>query len=85
MVRAILEGGVIHPLEDLPSDWCDGRELIVREATETPTAEELDAWSRGVEELATEIPPEDFEALEEALAAADRQAKAIVARQMGPA
>ena len=83
MVRAILEGGVIHPLESLPAHWADGRELVVQEAVDTPSAKDREAWSREVDALAAQIPPEDFERLEEALADADREAKAHVRRQMG--
>lgn len=83
MVRAILEAGVIHPLDELPEDWRDGRELIIREAADAPSPEDLDAWSRSVEALAGEIPPEDFVSVDAALAEADREAKAIVRRQMG--
>ena len=83
MVRAILEDGVIHPLERLPDDWTDGRELVVQEAADPPTVKDLEAWSREVDAFAAQIPPEDFERLDEALAQADREAKAEVRRQMG--
>jgi hypothetical protein len=58
-------------------------ELAIDEAPDTPSPQDLEAWSREVAALAAEIPPEDFERLEAALAAADREAKAYVRRQMG--
>jgi hypothetical protein len=82
MVRAILEDGVIRPLENLPTHWAEGQELVIDEAS-APSPQELDAWSREVDELAAEIPPEDFERLDEALAKADREAKSYIRRQMG--
>jgi len=82
MVRAILEDGVIRPLERLPPHWTEGQELLIDEAG-VPSPQELEVWSREVEELAAAIPPEDFELLDEALAEADREAKSYVRRQMG--
>lgn len=83
MVRAVLEGGVIRPLETLPAHWRDGRELVIDEVVGTPSRQELDEWSREVDALASEIPAEDFDRLEEALEEADREAKELVRRQMG--
>jgi hypothetical protein len=82
MVRAILEEGVIRPLEALPSHWKDGRELVIDEADDVPSPEDLETWSREVDALAAQIPPEDFDRVEEALAEANREAKAYVRRQM---
>jgi hypothetical protein len=82
MVRAVLDEGVIRPLETLPEHWADGQELVIQEATDRPSPEDLATWDREVEALAAGIPPEDFERLEAALAEADREAKESVRRQM---
>jgi hypothetical protein len=82
MVRAILADGVIRPLDNLPPHWTDGQELIIDEAADTSSPEDLETWTREVDVLAAAIPPEDFERLETALAEADREAKAFVRRQM---
>jgi len=82
MVRAILEDGVIRPLDTLPAHWTEGQELVIDEAADAPSPEELETWSREVDALAHAIPPDDFERLEAALAEADREAKAYVRRQM---
>ena len=82
MVRAILEDGVIRPLDRLPRHWADGQELVIDEAA-VPSSQELEVWSREVDALAAEVPSEDFERLDAALADADREAKAHVRRQMG--
>ena len=42
----------------------------------------LDAWYEETEEMARQIPPEDHDRLEAALAEADREAKEYVRRQM---
>lgn len=83
MVRAIIEDGVIGPLETLPTHWPDGRELVIDEAGDRPSVQDLEVWSQEVDALAAAIPPEDFEQLEEALAIADREARASVRCQMG--
>jgi predicted DNA-binding antitoxin AbrB/MazE fold protein len=44
---------------------------------------DLDTWSRDLDALAVAIPPEDFIRLDAALAEADKEAKALVRRQMG--
>ena len=82
MVRAILEGGVIRPLDRLPTHWADGQALVIDEAA-VPSSHDLEEWSREVDALAAEVPPEDFERLDEALADADQEAKTYVRRQMG--
>lgn len=83
MVRAIFEHGVIRPLDALPSYWADGQELVVDEVGDRSSPEDLERWAREMDVLAAEIPPEDFERLEEALEQADREAKAHVRRLMG--
>jgi len=83
VVRAVLDEGVIRPLDTLPEHWASGQELVIAEAIAKPSLEDLDEWSREVEALAAEIPAEDFERLEAALMEADREAKAYVRRQMG--
>jgi hypothetical protein len=57
--------------------------LVIDEVVGTPSRQELDEWSREVDALASEIPAEDFDRLEEALEEADREAKELVRRQMG--
>lgn len=82
MVKAILQDGVIEPLSPLPSSWTEGKVLVVQEAPSREASDPND-WSEEVEELAREIPDEDFDRLEAALAEADDLAKAQVRLQMG--
>ncbi len=84
MPRVVLKNGVLCPLEPLPPEWADGRELRV-EDTEEPAAA-LDADDECFERLeaaAKQISPQDIEKLEAALKEADELAKAQMRREMG--
>jgi len=86
MIRAIVDRGRILPLDPLPADWSEGRELVVSEAGPEPPddPEEID---RQFEELralgAARYEPGEYEAVEALMAEADAQAKAYVRREMG--
>jgi hypothetical protein len=76
MPRAILHNGLIYPIEPLPPEWADGRELWVKEARRKTPAD-LDKWAKELEALVAEIDPEDYKRIEAAIAEADRQAKGL--------
>jgi hypothetical protein len=82
MPRAILKDGVIYPIEPLPPEWDDGRELWVADA-EADSPQDLDRWFKELQALASRGDPEDRKRLEAALAEADEKAKALVRREMG--
>ncbi len=84
MPRAVLKNGVIYPLEPLPPEWADGKEVWiedVEESAETPAAD--DEWFERLEAAAKQISPRDIEKLEAALKEADELAKAQMRREMG--
>ncbi len=83
MVKAVLRQGTIEPLSPLPTTWADGQELVIAEARAEIADESLAAWSREIDELAAQIPEDDFDRIDQALARADREAKDQVRRQMG--
>jgi len=84
VIRAIIEQGQIRPLEPLPSEWVEGRELRVLEAESHDGPDGADTWSREMDILAADpADPEDWAHIEAALADADIQAKAYVRREMG--
>ncbi len=83
MVKAVLRQGAIEPLTPLPSTWADGQELVIEAAHGASVDVSLAAWSREVDALAAQMPEDDFDRVDEALAEADREAKAQVRRQMG--
>ena len=84
MPRAILRNGVIYPLDPLPPDWADGKELRVEE-TDDAVAEPDDdeKWFQQLEAAVQQIDPRDIARLEAALKEADEQAKATMRREMG--
>jgi hypothetical protein len=83
MIRAIIENGQIRPLDPLPAEWNDGREVIVEDA-ESTTAEELEAWYRELKRMGpAEYEPGEWQHMQEVLNEADQQAKALVRREMG--
>jgi len=83
MVKAILEHGAIQPLSPLPGNWSDGQELVITEAPPSDESQDLEKWSREIDEMAAAFPPEDFDLVDAALAEADDDAKEIVRRQLG--
>ena len=82
MPRAILKNGAIVPIEPLPKDWVDGKELQVEEVR-PETEQSLGEWYRELEAMCADSDPEDDTRLEEALRKADEMAKANVRKQMG--
>ena len=85
MIRAILRKGMIDPQEPVPPEWKEGQELRVEplELTGGAPTTRLDEWCQELELLTAELnAPKDWELLEAALVEADRQAKALVRRDM---
>jgi hypothetical protein len=84
MVRAVVAGGEIRPLEPLPADWQEGQPLRVEKADDGEmTAEEIDRDFAVLTKMCETSEPEDEEQLEQRLLEARRQAKELVRRQMG--
>jgi hypothetical protein len=84
MPRAVLRNGVIYPLDPLPPDWADGKELRVEETDETvENPQGADRWFDELEAMVAQNDPEDIKKLEEALQEADKQAKEWMRREMG--
>lgn len=84
MIRAIVRDGVIQPLEPLPADWDEGREVYV-DAVENPESEEeLQQWLRDMNELTSQLDdPEEWRRFDEAIAEARAADKARMKREMG--
>ncbi len=84
MIRAVLRDGLIHPLEPLPAEWSDGRELRVDEAEPSDHLDDLDQWYQELEALGAALyEPGEREQIQAIMEEADEQAKAIVRREMG--
>ncbi len=90
MIKAIVRNGAIELLGSLPRDWKDGRKLVVGETTELGLAEAViesppagSTWAEDVETAMAEIPNEDHDLFEAALAKHERESKDHVRRQWG--
>jgi hypothetical protein len=84
MVKAVVEGGGIRPLEPLPADWQDGQRLRIEKAEDgEPSVAEIDRDFGVLAALCEASEPADEEALERAVQEARHQAKEQVRRQMG--
>ena len=86
MIRAVVQNGVIQPLEPLPPAWLDGREVVVEEAGAQMDVKspENDNWYQDMAELTAELnDSREWDQIEATLAEADRQAKESVRREMG--
>jgi hypothetical protein len=84
MLRAVVRGGEIRPLEPLPADWQEGQPLRVDKADDGEmTVDEIDRDFALLTKMCETSEPEDEEQLEQRLLEARRQAKELVRRQMG--
>jgi hypothetical protein len=83
MIRGIIQGGQIRPLDPLPAEWTEGRQVIIEDAEATPS-DDLEEWYRELQELGpAQYEPGEWERVQATLAEADTLAKAMVRRQMG--
>ncbi len=84
MIRAIFRDGLIQPLDPLPTEWEEGRELQITEVEPSDDPEEIERWWNELTDLMNQPhDPADMERLESALAEADRVAKDQVRKEMG--
>ena len=94
LFEAVYEDGVLKPLQDpgLPEhhhfavqvqELRENAKCLIEIVDGHDDLDDLDAWSREIDELAAQIPQEDFDRLDVALEEADREAKEFVRRQMG--
>jgi hypothetical protein len=86
LIRAIVKNGGIQPLEPLPPDWEEGREVVVDDVGDQSTngASDIGTWAEEMKKLTAELDnTQEWNEIEAALAEADRQNKALVRREMG--
>jgi hypothetical protein len=84
MLKAVVSGGAICPLEPLPADWPEGQPLRVEKADDRETSlEEIDRDFAVLANLCDSSDPADEEQLERVLQDARCQAKEQVRRHMG--
>jgi hypothetical protein len=84
MVKAVVRGGEIRPLDPLPAEWPEGQPVRVEKADEgEPTVADIDRDFALLTQLCGSSESADEERLELALREARRQAKEQVRRHMG--
>jgi hypothetical protein len=82
-IRAIVQNGVIRPIDPMPSEWAEGQALVIEDAG-SPPADDLDGWYRELQSLGpARYEPGEWDRVQGVLSEADQQAKAEVRRQMG--
>src|SRR5215207_4378571 len=86
MVRAVIQNGMIQPIEPLPQDWRDGQEVVVGRVESQVGAQLSDAsadvdaiWDE-VDRLAKDIDPGDERLFLEAIKDIRKQAKELARR-----
>ena len=78
MIRAVVKNRTLEPVDPLPEEWEDGREVLL-EVVDDGT----DEWGRHWEELAAKMNPSDIDRLNAALTEADTLVKQQVRKEMG--
>jgi hypothetical protein len=81
MLKAVLQKGVIVPLEPLPPDWEEGAALEVAKANGAYL--DIDDWAKSMKQLCADSPPEEETMMRNALDEQRRQAKTQTRRDMG--
>jgi len=87
MVRAVITNGAIVPIEPLPKEWFEGKEVGVADfdddaATDVERlAREADEWFLEMQDAVSRIRPEDADALMAALDEVERESKEIAGRE----
>jgi hypothetical protein len=81
-IKAVIEHGIVRPLEPVPPDWVEGQELRIEAAEDEREAP--DTWSQEMDALTANLyTPEEWTQIEDTLREADKQAKAYLRREMG--
>ncbi len=85
MIRAVVQSGLIRPLDPLPDVWVEGHQVIVGDSDETP-GEKLETWYRELQTLGPAIyAPGEWEQVQATLCEADQKAKGLVHRESASA
>jgi hypothetical protein len=89
MPKAVLKNGVIYPLEPLPPDWTDGKELRVEGSDQEngkaidDRTHVLDEWSQRLEALCAESDPQDEAIVRAAIDKQRQEGKRRMRLEMG--
>jgi hypothetical protein len=85
MIRAIVRGGLIHPLDPLPAEWQEGQKItLTGKVIAEPDAEEAQRWYQDMAKLTAKLKdPNEWCRFEEALAEQKRISKEQMRKEMG--
>jgi hypothetical protein len=84
MPRAVLKNGVIYPVDPLPPEWADGKELVVQPAEEVEDTEEaLDSWLEELNAMCADSDLADEALIQASIEEQKRQSKDYMRREMG--
>jgi hypothetical protein len=82
MIRAVVQNGMIRPVDPIPPDWVEGQHVIVEDASSAPN-EDLEAWYAELQRLGPAVyEPGEQQRIQAIMAEADEQAKAEVRRHL---
>jgi hypothetical protein len=83
MIHAIYKDGQIQPVDAIPEDWEDGKELIVNPSSPSDDPEDIRRWSEDMRAHREKISDEDHAAFMAALAEQKRIGKEMMRKEMG--
>jgi hypothetical protein len=84
MVKAVMSGGEIRPIEPLPTDWREGQPLRIEKADDGDMPlEKTDRDFAELAKLCADSESANEDQLERAIHEARRQSKQLVRREMG--
>lgn len=83
MIRAIVQNGLIRPLDPIPPDWVEGHEVVV-DVSDLASTLDVDAWYAELQKLGPAMyEPGEREQVQAILREADETAKDLVRSEMG--
>ena len=90
MPRAVVKDGLIYPLDPLPPDWTNGKEVWVDDALNPRNGKASDDandstedWFEELESLCADSNAEDEAKIEAAIEEHRQRGKALMRREMG--
>jgi hypothetical protein len=78
-INAILRDGRIQPLEPIPFDWVDGRELV-EEPDSAGTEAKVEQWATEMDQATGQNPPEEHDRFLRALDEIEQECEDAVRR-----
>ena len=80
-IKAVLRRGVIQPVEPLPPDWTDGKELVVEEPKADASKAEITQWAQELATATAQIPANEHDRFLRALDEIEEESKRAVRKQ----